>query len=46
MDAFYKQIGPAKRKYISGPLSYEDGIYKVLANGKAYKVLLASVTYF
>lgn len=42
----YKQIGPAPRKHLVGPLSLEDGIYKVLANGKAYKVLLASVTYY
>lgn len=42
----YKQIGPAERKHIIGTLTYEDGQYKVIANGKAYKVLLASVTYF
>lgn len=42
----YKQIGPVERKRIVGPLVYEDGQYKVLANGKAYKVLLASVTYY
>lgn len=42
----YKQIGPVERKYLVGPLSFEDGIYKVLADGKAFKVLLASVTYF
>jgi len=42
----YKQIGPAERKRIIGPLVYEDGQYKVLAEGKAYKVLLASVTYY
>lgn len=42
----YKQIGPIERKRITGPLMYEDGQYRVLANGKAYKVLLASVTYF
>ncbi len=42
----YKQIGPAPRKRIVGTLTYEDGQYKVIANGKAYKVLLASVTYF
>lgn len=42
----YKQIGPAERKRIIGTLTYEDGQYKVIANGKAYKVLLASVTYF
>lgn len=42
----FKQIGPIERKSFVGPLTYEDGQYKVLANGKAYKVLLASVTYF
>ncbi len=42
----YKQIGPIERKKIVGVLTYEDGQYKVIANGKAYRVLLASVTYF
>lgn len=42
----YKQIGPIERKRIVGPLIYEDGQYRVLANGKSYKVLLASVTYY
>lgn len=42
----YKQIGPAERKRIIGNLTYEDGQYKVIAAAKAYKVLLASVTYF
>lgn len=42
----YKQIGPIPRQTVIGPLTNEDGQYKVLANGKAYKVLLASVTYF
>lgn len=42
----YKQIGPVERKRVVGPLVYEDGQYKVLANGKSYKVLLASVTYY
>lgn len=42
----YKQIGPTERKHVIGPLTYEDGQYIVLANGKAYKVLLASVTYY
>lgn len=42
----YKQIGPVERKTIMGPLVQENGQYRVLANGKAYKVLLASVTYF
>jgi hypothetical protein len=42
----YKQIGPAERQRVIGILTFEDGQYKVIANGKAYKVLLASVTYF
>lgn len=42
----YKQIGPVERRRIVGTLTYEDGLYKVIANGKAYNVLLASVTYF
>ena len=42
----YKQIGPVERKTIVGPLVYNDGRYQVLANNKAYNVLLASVTYF
>ncbi len=42
----YKQIGPVERKTVVGPLVYNDGRYQVLANDKAYSVLLASVTYF
>lgn len=42
----YKQIAPVERKRVVGPLVYEDGQYRVLANSKAYKVLLASVTYY
>jgi len=42
----YKQIKPIDRKRLVGSLLYEEGQYKVLAGGKAYKVLLASVTYF
>lgn len=42
----YKQIGPVERKRIIGTLTYDDGQYRVIAGGKAYKVLLASVTYF
>jgi len=42
----YKQIGPAERKRIIGVLTYENSQYKVIANAQAYKVLLASVTYF
>ena len=42
----YKQIGPVERKTVIGPLVYNEGHYQVLANNKAYNVLLASVTYF
>lgn len=42
----YKQIGPVDRTRVIGTLTYEDGKYKVIADGKAYNVLLASVTYF
>lgn len=42
----YKQIGPVERKTIIGPLVYNDGQYQVLADSRAYNVLLASVTYF
>lgn len=42
----YKQIGPVPRRNIVGTLAYEDGQYKVIGEGKAFKVLLASVTYF
>lgn len=42
----YKQIGPIPRRQAVGTVVYEDGQYKVLAEGKAYRVLLASVTYF
>ncbi len=42
----YKQIKPIDRKRIVGSLLFEDNQYKVLAGGKSYKVLLASVTYY
>ncbi len=42
----YKQIGPVERRTVIGPLVNNNGQYQVLADGKAYKVLLASVTYF
>jgi len=41
----FKQIGPVERKKVIGTLTYEDGKYKVITSGKAYQVLLASVTY-
>jgi len=42
----YKQIAPLQRRTIVGVLIQEDGQYKVLAEGKAYRVLLASVTFY
>lgn len=42
----YKQIGPVERRTVIGPLVRNGGQYQVLAEGKAYNVLLASVTYF
>lgn len=42
----YKQIGPTERKTLIGKLGFNDNQYKVVADGKIYKVLLASVTYF
>lgn len=42
----YKQIKPAERKHVIGILTNDDGQYKVICTGKAYNVLLASVTYY
>jgi len=43
----YKQIGPAERKHAIGIASQdESGNYYVIADGKPYRVLLASITYF
>lgn len=43
----YKQIGPADRKRAIGIVSQdESGNYYIIAEGKPYKVLLASITYF
>ena len=42
----YKQIGPAAKRQIIGTLVNRDGQYFVEANGREYKILLASVTYF
>ena len=41
----YKSIGPTPRKTLIGTLTYEDGQYKVLAGKRAYRVLLASITF-
>ena len=42
----YKQIAPIKRRTAVGVLIQEDGQYRVLSEGKAYRVLLASVTFY
>lgn len=42
----YKQIGPINRKQIIGTLVQHDGVYFVETNGREYRILLASVTYF
>jgi hypothetical protein len=42
----YKQIQPTERKQIIGTLVQHDGAYYVEANGREYRILLASVTYF
>lgn len=42
----YKQIQKVPSKNIMGTLTYDGGKYKVLASGKLYNVLLASVTYY
>ncbi len=43
----YKQIGPVERQKKIGLVSQTElGEYRVVADGKAYKVLLASLTYF
>jgi hypothetical protein len=42
----YKQIGPIPRKQVVGTLKLENGHYLVDVNGRNFRVLLASVTYF
>lgn len=43
----YKQIGPAQRKSVIGVVSQDEkGNYLIFSEGKPYKVLLASITYF
>lgn len=44
----YKQISPVERRRVVGTLSIEEssGQYYVMVEGKAYKVLPASVTYY
>src|SRR6266550_4651674 len=42
----YKQIGPIPRRQVVGVLQQKEGHYFVDVDGKQYRVLLASVTYF
>jgi hypothetical protein len=43
----YKQIGPIERMRLIGTVNQDaEGNYFIAAEGKAYKVLLASITYF
>jgi len=42
----YKQIGPIERKRLIGELVSDGEQYSVLADGKTFKVLTASVTFF
>jgi hypothetical protein len=44
----YKQIGPVERKRLVGTLARDEvsGEYRVLAGGKPYRVLIASITYY
>ncbi|MBI5155883.1 hypothetical protein HZA45_01260 [Candidatus Peregrinibacteria bacterium] len=42
----YKQIAPIDRRTTKGVLIQEDGQYKVLSEGKTFRVLLASVTFY
>jgi hypothetical protein len=42
----YKPIAPVPRRTVLGVLIQEDGQYKVLAEGKAFRLLLASVTFY
>ena len=42
----YKQINPTPRKQIIGTLVQHDGAYYVEAQGREFRILLASVTYF
>ncbi len=42
----YKQIAPVKRRKLIGTLNLKDGQYYVEAQGRDYRVLFASVTYY
>ncbi len=43
----YKQIGPAERRHAIGVVIQDErGNYMVIADGRPYRILLASITYF
>lgn len=43
----YKQIGPAERRHAIGVVVQDErGNFMVMADGRPYRVLLASITYF
>jgi hypothetical protein len=42
----YKQISPVERRKLIGTLNLKDGQYYVEAQGRDYRVLFASVTYY
>lgn len=42
----FKQIAPTERRNTVGTLALDDGNYTVSAEGKSYKVLTASVTFY
>ncbi|HMN19530.1 MAG TPA: hypothetical protein PKA31_02970 [Candidatus Moranbacteria bacterium] len=43
----YKQIGPIERKHLIGMVTQDErGNFHIFAEGRPYKVLLASITYF
>lgn len=42
----YKQIAPTERRKLIGTLALKDGQYSVEADGKIYRVLFASVSYY
>lgn len=42
----YKQVGPIERKHVIGKVVRKDSQFFVRVDGRFYKVLLASITYF
>lgn len=42
----YKQIGPIPRRNVVGTVAFEDGQYKILCDGRSYRVLMASITFY